>query len=184
MQTYAVEHPKIIPPFDSGRLWNVPHWFALYTRSRHEKLVQHELHKKGIQSFLPLRRIIRNWSDRRKLIEMPLFSSYIFIHTPLSERLNVLTTTGVVRFLGLPSRPVPIRESDIQAVRRFVEQEIDVDPFPYLKEGMKVYVKSGPFKGIEGFIVRKDNHCRLVVSLDVLMQSISVEIDQACIEAV
>ncbi len=96
-----------------------------------------------------------------------------------------MNTKGAVRFVGPHlSDPVEVPERELLAVRRFIEEEIDIDPFPYLKEGERVYVRSGPFKGAEGFIVRKDNHCRLVISLDLLMQSVSIQIDQANVEPI
>ncbi len=163
--------------------WDKPHWFALYARSRHEKLADQELKKKGIETFLPIRKITRQWSDRRTVIEEPLFKGYLFVNIPWKERWNVLNTYGAVRFVGpRPSSPVEIPEKDICSIRRFVEEEIPIDPFPYLKEGARVYVCSGPFRGVEGFVVRKDRHCRLVVSLDLLMQSIAVQVEAACVQ--
>jgi transcriptional antiterminator NusG len=163
--------------------WNALRWFALYTKSRHEKLVHRELQKKGLETFLPQRKVTRDWSDRKKIIEEPLFKGYLFVRMPLKERWTVLNTVGAVRFVGKSAgEPIAVPEKELWVVRKFVEEEIQVDPFPYLKEGERVYVRSGPFKGAEGFIVRKDRHCRLVISLDMLMKSISVSIDQACIE--
>ena len=160
-------------------------WLALYTRSRHEKLVDRELAKKGIESFLPLRKVVRNWSDRKKIIEEPLFKSYLFVRIPWNKRLDVLNTVGAVRFVGpRPAEALEVPEKELEAIRRFVAEDIQVDPFPYLKEGERVYVRSGPFKGAEGFVVRKDNHCRLIISLDLLMQSVSIQIDQACVEPI
>ena len=164
--------------------WNTTHWYALYTRSRHEKYVDQELNKKGIETFLPLRRVMHHWSDRRQIIEEPLFKGYLFVRIPLSNRFNVLNTVGAVNFVGISAGPLEVPERELMTVRQFIEQEIQIDPFPYLKEGDRVYVRSGPFKGVEGFIVRKDKHCRLVISLDLLMQSISIEIDQASVEPV
>lgn len=159
-------------------------WFALYTKSRHEKVVDQELRKKGVETFLPLRRIVRHWSDRKKIIEDPLFKGYLFTHAALQDRLKILNTTGVVGFVGIRrNQPLEVQEKDLWTVRKFLQEEIQVDPFPYLREGERVYIRSGPLKGAEGFIVRKDKHCRLVISLDLLMQSISVEIDEACVEA-
>ena len=98
---------------------------------------------------------------------------------------DILNTKGVVSFVGRSDQgPVVVPEAELASIRRFAETEIQVDPFPYLKEGERVYVRSGPFKGVEGFIVRKDSHCRLVISLDMLMQSISILIDQAQVEKV
>jgi transcription antitermination factor NusG len=162
--------------------WHSARWFALYTRSRHEKIAERELRKKGLETFLPLRKVERQWSDRKKTIEDPLFKGYLFVRAPLAERWTVLNSVGVVRFVGRPSEPIEVPEKELWAIRKFVEEEIPVDPFPYLKAGERVYVRSGPFKGAEGFIVRKDRHCRLVVSLDMLMQSVSIQIDEACVE--
>lgn len=168
---------------EGGEKWNALRWFALYTKSRHEKLVQRELQKKGVETFLPLRKVTRDWSDRKKIIEEPLFQGYLFVRMPLKERWTVLNTAGAVRLIGRSAAdPIEVPEKELWVVRKFVEEEIQVDPFPYLKEGERVYVRSGAFKGAEGFIVRKDRHCRLVISLDMLMKSVSVIIDQACIE--
>jgi len=159
-------------------------WYALHTKSRHEKFINQELQKKGIKTFLPLRRLKRHWSDRVKEIEEPIFSGYLFVHTSLQNRLEILRTKGSVRFVGFNSTPVPVAEKELEAVRRFVEEKISLDPYPYLAEGDRVYVRSGPLKGIEGFIVRKARHTRLVVSLDLLFQSVSLAIDEALVEKI
>ncbi len=165
------------------RLWQENRWYAIYTRSRHEGCATRELVKKGIETFLPVRRVSHRWSDRTKTVEEPLFKGYVFIHAPLEHRWKILNTFGVVRFVGpSPAQPSPIPEAELQALQKFVSERIPMDPFPYLKEGMRAYVRSGPLKGVEGFIIRKDRHCRLVLSLDLLMQSVSVEIDQASVE--
>ncbi len=163
--------------------WTTHHWYALYTRSRHEKIVTEELRKKQLESFLPLRKITRQWSDRKKIIEEPLFKGYLFVRIPLSERLRVLNTVGVVQFVcSRGVEPVTVPEKELLTIKNFIESNIQMDPFPYLKEGEKVYIRSGPFKGAEGFIIRKARHCRLIISVDVLMQSVSIEIDEACVE--
>ncbi|MCM8775352.1 MAG: hypothetical protein NC930_03240, partial [Candidatus Omnitrophica bacterium] len=100
-------------------------------------------------------------------------------------RWDILNTRGVVRFVGRSAAdPIEVPERDLAAIRRFIEEEIRLDPFPYLKAGERVYVRAGPFKGAEGFIVRKNKHCRLVISLDLLMQSVSVEVDEAWVEPI
>ena len=159
-------------------------WYALHTRSRHEKFVNQELQKKGIETFLPLRRLTRHWSDRTKEIEEPIFSGYLFVHTSLENRLEILKTRGSVRFISFNSAPVPVSDNQLGAVRRFVEEKISIDPFPYLRKGDRVYIRTGPLRGVEGFIVRKDKHTRLVISLDLLFQSVSVAIDEALVEKV
>lgn len=158
-------------------------WYALSTRSRHEKLAYEELNRRGIYAFLPLRRITRRWSDRMRIIEEPLFRGYLFVHASLSDRWEILGARGIVRFVG-PSaaRPFSIPEKEINAVRLFIENDLSVDPYPYLKEGERVYVRSGPCRGVEGFIIRKGHHSRLIVSVDLLSRSVSVEVDAANVE--
>ena len=160
-------------------------WHALYTRSRHEKIVDGELRKRGFETFLPVRKLKRRWSDRTKIIEEPLFQSYVFVCIPMQDRWPVLNTFGAVSFVHFgPNLPAVIPDKDIAALRCFMQENILMDPFPYLKEGRRVYIRSGPFKGIEGFIVQKNRQCRLVISLDKLMQSVSIEIDSAAIEQI
>lgn len=170
---------------NDDKRWDMPSWYVLYTRSRHEKFATQELARKGFDTFLPLRRVTRHWSDRKKVIEEPLFRGYLFIHIPIRERLAVLKTSGVVGFVGKTGlNPTEVPEQEILSVKRLVEQEIQADPFPYLKNGNRVYIRSGPFKGVEGFIIRKDKHCRLVISLNLLRQSLSIQVDAACVEPI
>ena len=173
---------SVRPPEAVEKNGSAVRWYALYTRSRHEKIAQRELHKKGIETFLPLRKITRQWSDRKKIIEEPLFKSYLFVHAPFSQRIAILNTVGVVQFVRQGSELAEVAEKELLTIRRFVEENIEIDPFPYLKQGERVYVRSGPFRGAEGFVIRKDSHCRLIISLDSLMQSVSIQIDQACVE--
>lgn len=185
MQVIAAPIREIAVTAALDSRWIKAHWFALYTRSRHEKFVDQELTKKGLETFLPLRKVIRHWSDRRKILLEPLFSGYLFVRLPLKDRWNVLNTKGVVRFVGPSSaRPVEVREGELDAIRKGLEAGVLMDPFPYLKQGMRVYVRSGPMKGTEGFIVRKDDHCRLIISVESLMRSVAIEIDQASVEPV
>lgn len=160
-------------------------WFAVYTKSRHEKILRDELSKKRIETFLPVRKVERHWSDRTKVIEEPLFQSYLFVKILWADRWKVLNTVGAVSIVGMSQgKAIEVPQKEIETLQQFVSQDIRINPFPYLKTGERVYVRSGPFKGAEGFIVHKNQRCRLVVSLDLLMQSISIEIDSACIERV
>ena len=154
-------------------------WYALYTKSRHEKHIEEELNRHSIESFLPLRKIKRRWSDRIKTIEEPLFKSYIFVKTELPRRsTDILKIKGAVKFVSAGIKPVSIEENIIQSLRNIVQQNIAVDPFPYLEKGDRVIVKSGPFKDTEGFIVRKDEKkCRLVISIAAIKSSVAIEID-------
>ena len=158
-------------------------WYALYTKSRHEKLIDGELRKRRIESFLPLRRMKKRWSDRTVTVEEPLFKSYVFVKTDTTRAADVLKTPGAVQFVSAQTRPVPIREDVIAALKVLTEGDIALDPFPYLEVGRRVRVKSGVFKGIEGFVLRKDTRrCRLVISIDALKASISAEVDACLVE--
>ncbi|MCB9799898.1 MAG: UpxY family transcription antiterminator [Candidatus Omnitrophica bacterium] len=182
---YAGKTALVVPSPETSFQIAQKNWYALYTKSRHEKLTYRELSKKGIESFLPIRQLKRQWSDRSKTIEEPLFPGYLFVRIPPTEKKNVLMTAGSVCLVGRSAgEPVAIPENEILTVKRFVAEEIQIDPFPYLRSGQRVRVRSGIFKGVEGFIVRKEKNCRLVISLDLLMQSVSTEIDSACVEKI
>lgn len=160
-------------------------WYALYTKSRHEKFIGEELTKRRIESFLPTRKVKRRWSDRTVAIEEPLFKSYIFVKTDLSRKLDVLKVKGAVRFVSAGTDPIAIDENAIRSIRNIVDREIAIDPFPYLEEGQKVCIKEGLFKDTEGYIVRKDEkRCRLIVSIDAIRSSVSIEIDSCLAEKI
>lgn len=164
---------------------NKPHWFALYTKSRHEKFIRTELGKQAIEAFLPIRTIRRRWSDRTVSIEEPLFKSYLFVKTDIFHKRDVLRTRGAVTFVNVGGVPVPIDESVIDSLRRIVQHNMPVDPFPYLDKGDRVCVRSGPFQGLEGYVARKDDiRCRLVISVSAIKSSIAVEIDSYLVEKV
>ena len=162
---------------------NMPNWYALYTKSRHEKFIDEELARRKIESFLPTRKIKRRWSDRTVTIEEALFTSYIFVKTDLINKMETLKIKGAVKFVRAGHNPIPIEEGVILSLKNIIQNEIAIDPFPYLSRGDRVCVKSGPFKGTEGFIVLKDNKkCRLVISVAAIKSSIAVEIDSSLVE--
>jgi transcription antitermination factor NusG len=159
-----------------------PYWYAIQTRSRHEKVVRDQLDAKNITHLLPLWRKRNAWRDRVKTVEVPLFSGYLFGYFALQDRLAVLNTFGVARIVGLSGMPVPVPEEQIQAVQKMVEQHLPYDPHPYLSEGMRVRVKRGVLAGAEGVLVAKKQHHRLVISIDIIQQSVAVDIDSADVE--
>lgn len=159
------------------------HWYALHTRSRHEKFINDQLAHRGIESFLPIRRLKRRWSDRTKIIDEPLFKGYIFVKTNLQNKRDVLSVKGAVKFVSAGSQPIALPEKDILSIKTIVEQEIELDRYPYLNEGDRVYIKKGPLKGIEGYIIRKSpKNCQLVISIDAIMQSASIKVDASMVE--
>jgi len=157
----------------------LPEWYALYTRSRFEKKLMSELTDRSIEVFLPMREVLSRWKDRKKKIWVPLFPGYIFVHqvdTP-ANRYRVLNVPGAVRFVGFNSQTVPIPQEQIDGVRRFLESNLMVDPYPFMRIGRRVEVIAGPLKGIQGKLVQKRGRFRFVLQVDLIRQAISVEID-------
>ena len=159
-----------------------PLWYALHTRSRHEKVVRDQLTAKGLTNLLPLWRKRSVWKDRVKMIDVPLFGGYIFCHFPLRQKIEVLQTIGVVRIVGLHGTPLPVPEEQIYAVQTMVEQRLHYDPHPFLQEGMRVRVTHGVLAGAEGILLSRKSHHRLVISVDLIQKSVAVDIDSADVE--
>ena len=160
-----------------------PHWYALQTRSRHEKVVRDQLAAKGIMHLLPLWRKRSVWKDRVKVIEVPLFGGYLFSYFALRDRVAVLETIGVVRIVGISGKPVPVPDEQIAAVRTMVEQRLPYDPHPYLAEGMRVRIKRGVLVGAEGILIAKKQKHRLVISVDLIQQAVAVDVDSVDVES-
>jgi transcription antitermination factor NusG len=159
-----------------------PYWYAIQTRSRHEKVVRDQLAAKSITQLLPLWRKRSIWKDRVKLVDVPLFSGYLFGYFALQDRIAVLETIGVARIVGINGKPVPIPDEQIAAVRTMMEHRLPCSPHPYLVEGMRVRIKCGLLAGAEGiFIARKQRH-RLVISLDLIQQAVAIDVDSAEVE--
>ena len=154
-------------------------WYAIWTRSRHEKLVRDQLSQKKLDVFLPTITKWSRWKDRKKQIEWPLFPGYVFARFDPADRLPILKCDGVVTIIGVEGLPSPIPEIEIDSVRTLIESELAFDPCPLIKEGMMVEVKSGPLKGVVGRLMRKGSHARLVLSVDLIGQAVSVEVDAA-----
>jgi transcription antitermination factor NusG len=152
-------------------------WYAIRTRSRHEKLVQEQLASRGVEQFLPLVTRISRWKDRRKKIQIPLFSGYCFARFVLRQKLLVLRAVGVVGVVGINGYAEPIPEEEIECIQRLVASPLRYDPYPYLKEGMWVEVVRGPLMGVKGILVRKEPRDRLVLTINLIRQAASVEID-------
>jgi len=159
-------------------------WWALYTRHQYEKAVAEMLSAKGFEVFLPLFGSIRRWKDRTKLLTLPLFPSYVFVRGKLDRRLQIVTTPGVHMILSCGEKLAVIPEAEIQAIRMSMGGMNQVEPHPFLKCGQRVRVKQGPLGGVEGILIRKKNMYRLVLSVEMLAQSVAVEIDAADVESV
>jgi len=152
-------------------------WYALRTKSRHEKLVRDQLDKQGIEPLLPTVKRLSQWKDRKKEIEIPLFSGYCFVRFSRLEKTPVKKIVGVVEIVGSGNRPEPIPEQEIDALRLLMTSVLPYDPHPYLHEGMQVEVIRGPLQGAHGILLRKEKRHRLVIGVRLIQQAAAVEID-------
>jgi len=155
-------------------------WYAVWTRSRHEQVVREQLLQKQIETFLPTVTRWSRWKDRKKKIDWPLFPGYCFARFDPRERLPVLKCTGVVTIISSQSgEPTAIPSHEIDGIRQLVESDLAFDPCPMIHEGMMVEVIHGPLKGVFGRLLRKNDKARLVLSVDLIGQAVSVEVDAA-----
>lgn len=153
------------------------HWYALRTRSRHEKIVRDQLANQGIEPLLPTVKRLSQWKDRKKEVEVPLFSGYCFVRFAMDQKLPVLKTVGVVDIVGSGQQPEPIPDEEIAAIQTLMTSVLPYDPHPYLHEGMMVEVIKGPLQGVRGILLRKEKRHRLVLGVRLIQQAAAVEID-------
>ena len=159
-------------------------WIAVYTKPRHEKTVEKELQKKEFEVYLPLLKQRRKWSDRKKWVELPLFRSYIFVKTEIKNALFVLQTLGVVKVVKFGGEVAVIQNDSIQAIKLMIEGGYSPEATDYFVKGDPVEVKDGPLKGLVGEVIRVDNHDRLLVRVDAIQHSVSVQINRAFLKSV
>ena len=157
-------------------------WFAVRVRSQFEQIVSSALRARDIEEFLPLVRVRRQWSDRVKEIDVPLFPGYVFCRFDPSRRVPVLACPGVVDVV--PSCPGPHPAEEIDGSGALVASSLGVQPHPFLSSGEAVRIGHGPLAGVEGVVVEVKNRFRLVVSVSLLQRSVSVEIDRAWVSSV
>ena len=155
---------------------NALHWYALRTRSRHEKVVRDQLLIQGIEPLLPTVKRLSQWKDRKKEIEVPLFSGYCFVRFASDQKLPVLKTIGVVDIVG-GQRSEAIPDDEVMAIKTLMTTVLPYDSHPYLHEGMQVEVIRGPLQGVHGILLRKEKRHRLVLGVRLIQQAAAVEID-------
>jgi transcription antitermination factor NusG len=152
-------------------------WYALYTRPNFEKRVDRELQRTGLQPYLPLRPMLRQWSDRKKWIEMPLFSCYVFVKADEKERLLALTPEGVVRMLGHHGRPSVIPEFEITMVKKMLAHDFDPEPIPHVVPGDMLEITSGPLAGLRGVLRSIQGRQRFIIAFEGIGQSVAINVD-------
>jgi len=154
--------------------------------SRHEKRVTAQLESKHVSTFLPLLDQVHRWSDRRSVVAVPMFSCYAFVRIvqTVGERLKILQTPGVLGFVGSERQGTPIPDEQIENLRTAISEKIPCFPYPFINAGKRVRIRGGSLDGIEGILVRKGRAQNLVVSIELLRRSASIQLDGYDIELV
>lgn len=154
-------------------------WYALHTRARHEKVVEQRLNQKAVTTYLPMITEVHRWSDRKKKVQLPLFSCYLFAKLAPTkvDRLRVLCVDGVFSFVGPGGEGTPIPDGQIDAVRALVEGGLPCSTHPFLKIGQRVRVRSGALDGVEGVLVDRNGDSTLIISIDAIQRSLAVRVE-------
>lgn len=161
-----------------------PRWYAAYTYANHEKRVAAELGARDVEHFLPLYSSVRRWKDRRVQLELPLFPGYVFIRLALRDRLRVVQIPSVVRLVGFAGLPTALPDTEMESLRSGLSERLRAEPHPFLTEGRRVRVRSGPLEGMRGILLRRRGKARFVISVELIMRSMAVEMDEADLEPV
>jgi transcriptional antiterminator NusG len=179
-QSWDIAKPVALPVEEDHN------WYALLTRARHEKVVAQRLRDIGVTSFLPVMSELRKWSDRKKLVELPLFSCYVFAKLrPTNEgRLKALRIDGVYSLVGTRGEGTAIPEEQMDAIRRIAHERLAWQAHPFLRIGQRVRIRSGALDGLEGILVSRSGESALVVSVDAIQRSLSVRIDGYDVEPI
>jgi transcription antitermination factor NusG len=181
--------PAVLTPYGSiGALRSeaTTQWFAVRTRSRHERVVERGLRGQSLDVFYPVVNQIRQWSDRKKLVETPLFAGYTFVRiapTP-EQRVKVLCTQGVVELVGAQGQGIPIAEDQIEAVRAVVALNLPFTQHVFLRVGQRVRVRGGALDGVEGVLVANNGSRNLVISVEPIQRALSIRIEGYQVEPV
>jgi transcription antitermination factor NusG len=176
------ESTSQLPPL--GFAQQEPGWYAVHTMARHEKWVAAQFEEKRVCTFLPLLRQIHKWSDRRRVVEIPMFSCYAFVRMvqTVEERLKVLRTPGVLGFVGSDRQGTEIPEEQIESLRKAISEKVPCLPHPFIGVGERVRICGGSLNGVEGILMRQGRDQSLVISVELLQRSVSIRVEGYDIE--
>ncbi len=163
-----------------------PSWYAVQTRSRHEKTVAAQLQEKGVTTFLPLVAHVHRWSDRYKVVQVPLFPGYAFVRTVASAEAYqlVLRTPGLSHFVGVRGKRLPIPDKEIEDIRKILVHNHPCAPHPFLRAGQRVRIRGGCLDGVEGILLAQNSNRSLVLSVQLIQRSLSIRIEGYDLEPV
>jgi len=156
-------------------------WYALTVPYQHERQTGKTLESQGLETLVPVYRSRRQWSDRVKEVEVPLFAGYVLCRFSISNRIRVLDTPGVAKIVGFGGAPAALEDSEIAAIQRMVGSKLPLAPWPYLKAGDRVRVEHGPMRGLEGALLRTKGSLHLVIDVELLQRSIGVQVDREAV---
>ena len=158
-----------------------PEWYVFRVRPRHEKAVASQLREKDQHCFLPLLSQKRSWGKRSANVDLPLFPGYVFCEAERFGLLPILQTAGVIDVVRAGSSPAPVDRDELNAIKRVIEMDVQIEPCHYLTVGQKVRILEGPFSGLSGCLTDVRNTRRLILSITLLQRSVSVEVDAAAV---
>lgn len=161
-------------------------WFAVHTRSKCERKVATQLGERQINCFLPTVKEVRLWSDRRKVVDQPLFPGYVFVQIPADDRtrVTVLRTNGVASFVGIQGQGIPIPDVEIENIQVLLSSKVPFEPYPFLRVGQKVRIRGGYLDGVEGVLAAKNSDASVVISVDLIQRSLAVRVSGFDLEPV
>jgi transcription antitermination factor NusG len=159
-------------------------WYVLQVKAGREQSTAFLLRQKGLAGFLPLYTSSRRWSDRTKLLEIPLFPGYVFCRFDVQNRLPILTTPGVLQVIGMGGVPEPVDETEIAGLQRVVRSGLLMQPWPFLKIGERVSFQDGPLRNVQGVLTEIKGQSNLIVSITLLQRSVAVRVERAAIRPV
>jgi transcription antitermination factor NusG len=156
-------------------------WFALYVQSRKEKVVERELLKDGYEVYLPIKKELRQWKDRKKVVEMPLISSYIFTYIEENDMWDIVRKSGCIKFIWFNGKPCPIPDNQIESIKLLLAKDIDIefDNQIQLTKGNKVRIVEGAFAGLVGIIKHKEGKSNFAVRIDALAIDLTITLDKS-----
>lgn len=159
-------------------------WYVVHTTPQREKTVANQISNLGMEFFLPTYKTVRQWSDRKKKVELPLFPNYVFVHTSERERHLLFSISNLVKFVSIERKPVKVRESEIATVKRVLEaDDVDLGEANYFETGSKVRIAQGQLAGLEGRVLKQNGKSRLLIRIDELRKAFSINIATSLLES-
>ena len=175
---------SVAPDVEARPRAAAPQWYAVWTRSRHERTVHDQIRERGVEVFLPMVTRWSRWRDRKKQIEWPLFPGYCFARFNPAARLEILSCQGVVSVVSFDGELAPVPDREIDAIRTLLASALPYDPCPTIKTGTRVEVTHGPLKGVIGSLTRKGTQARLILAVDLIGRGVSVVVDAGDVRAI